>query len=273
MHSKVISLNQDPLGVPGDLIWKQGPLEIYAAPLKGGGRGVILFNRHLVGPPTPITVPWELLGYPSDVAVTVRELYGQQDLGEFTQEFTARVYNGDVAVVRLEPKEPSEVYEQWRPWETGPAPAPSLAGSVTTASGGTSAFATVANPTSSSSVAAAAGGIALPGVILPSSISSSSSGMQQQQTSTPSSAAAAAAGNAVPGVMLGEAEQVGKTLPCAGAGVGVTKSWMAGAAVAAEVRERSAVWRASRSYRKDRDRAAKRRFRGQEQQQTRKWVV
>jgi hypothetical protein len=45
---EVIALNQDPLGVPGDLVWKQGPKEVYATPLADGGRGVVLFNRHSV---------------------------------------------------------------------------------------------------------------------------------------------------------------------------------------------------------------------------------
>jgi hypothetical protein len=40
---------QDPLGVPAELVWKQGPLETYAGPLQGGDRVVVLFNNHMNG--------------------------------------------------------------------------------------------------------------------------------------------------------------------------------------------------------------------------------
>jgi alpha-galactosidase len=45
---EVIAAHQDELGVAGELIWKQGPREVYAAPLKGGARAVVFFNRHLI---------------------------------------------------------------------------------------------------------------------------------------------------------------------------------------------------------------------------------
>jgi alpha-galactosidase len=44
--SDVIALSQDKLGVAGDLIWKEGPNEVYAMPLSDGSRGVVMFNRH-----------------------------------------------------------------------------------------------------------------------------------------------------------------------------------------------------------------------------------
>eukprot|EP00884_Botryococcus_braunii_P001120 jgi/Botrbrau1/11008/Bobra.101_1s0006.1 len=55
LAQEVIEVNQDPLGVAGDLVWKQGPYEVYAGPLKGGGRAVVLFKpallRHAVSHP------------------------------------------------------------------------------------------------------------------------------------------------------------------------------------------------------------------------------
>lgn len=38
-------MNQDVLGVAGDLVHKEGPKEIYAAPLADGSRAVLLLNR------------------------------------------------------------------------------------------------------------------------------------------------------------------------------------------------------------------------------------
>lgn len=47
----------------GELVWKQGPREVYAAPLSGGGRAVVFFNRHLVQyRPTRITGERDGLG-------------------------------------------------------------------------------------------------------------------------------------------------------------------------------------------------------------------
>ncbi|KAK9811915.1 hypothetical protein WJX72_012363 [[Myrmecia] bisecta] len=51
--AEVIAANQDPLGVAGDLIWKEGPIEVYAGPLQGGDRAVVLFNRHVDGTQYP----------------------------------------------------------------------------------------------------------------------------------------------------------------------------------------------------------------------------
>jgi alpha-galactosidase len=46
LSNEVIALSQDILGVAGDLIWKEGPNEVYAMPLSDGSRGVVLFNRY-----------------------------------------------------------------------------------------------------------------------------------------------------------------------------------------------------------------------------------
>jgi hypothetical protein len=102
LFPQVIALNQDPMGVPGDLIWKEGPLEIYAAPLDNDERGIILFTRHWVGSPTDITVHWEQVGWDPDTVAEVRDLYARRDLGVFTGSFTAKqLDNGDVAVLRV----------------------------------------------------------------------------------------------------------------------------------------------------------------------------
>jgi hypothetical protein len=88
--------------VAGDLIWKEGPLEIYAAPLENDERGIILFTRHWVGSPTDITVHWEQVGWSPDTVAEVRDLYARRDLGVFTGSFTAKqLDNGDVAVLRV----------------------------------------------------------------------------------------------------------------------------------------------------------------------------
>jgi len=43
---EVIAVNQDALGVAGDVVWQEGPLIIYAGPLQDGSRAVVMINRH-----------------------------------------------------------------------------------------------------------------------------------------------------------------------------------------------------------------------------------
>eukprot|EP00879_Flechtneria_rotunda_P008435 GHRR01008836.1.p1 GENE.GHRR01008836.1~~GHRR01008836.1.p1 ORF type:complete len:278 (+),score=75.71 GHRR01008836.1:1623-2456(+) len=108
MHVKtqVIAINQDALGVAGDIIWKEGPGEIWAGPVLGDARAVVLFNRHHDGDPTTLKVTWEQLGYdttqPGFKAV-VRDLYAEQDLGQFEKGYEAKVGCHNVAVLKITP--------------------------------------------------------------------------------------------------------------------------------------------------------------------------
>ena len=42
---EVIAVNQDPLGVAGDLVWKQGPLEVGDSSLRGSSPIMIIGRR------------------------------------------------------------------------------------------------------------------------------------------------------------------------------------------------------------------------------------
>lgn len=114
---EVIAVNQDPLGVPGDLIWKQGALEVYAAPLSGGARAVVMFNRHTTDSQyatSNITVTWEQLGLPADAQCGVRDLYTRMDLGKFTEEFSSPVGLHDVVATKITCRTSGS--SDWRPW-------------------------------------------------------------------------------------------------------------------------------------------------------------
>jgi hypothetical protein len=87
---------------------QEGPLEIWAGPLDGDARAVVLFNRHHAGLPEQITVTWAQLGYKSGFKAAVRDLYAEKDLGVYEQGFTATVANYDVAVLKVShPVKPS----------------------------------------------------------------------------------------------------------------------------------------------------------------------
>ena len=65
MNKEVIAVDQDPLGVQASRLAKEGDSEIWARPLKGGGRAVALLNRATA--PHDITVTWEQLRYPDNL--------------------------------------------------------------------------------------------------------------------------------------------------------------------------------------------------------------
>eukprot|EP01024_Parvocaulis_polyphysoides_P045805 TRINITY_DN4294_c0_g2_i2.p1 TRINITY_DN4294_c0_g2~~TRINITY_DN4294_c0_g2_i2.p1 ORF type:complete len:478 (-),score=35.65 TRINITY_DN4294_c0_g2_i2:396-1676(-) len=121
---EVIQLNQDELGVPGDLIGKQGSQEIYACPLTNGSRGVVLLNRDVIAVRQQqseisinITVNWEQLGWPAQLRATVRDLFLEEDIGIFSGFYTARVQPLDVVVLRISPLHQTHI--DWNPWDHG----------------------------------------------------------------------------------------------------------------------------------------------------------
>ena len=94
-------------------------MQVYAGPLKGGSRAVVLFNRHSITTQYPIsnvTVTWEQLGYPSDAQATVRDLHAEKDVGVFAEAFTTGVDIHDAVMVKITPLKSQQKYEEWRPW-------------------------------------------------------------------------------------------------------------------------------------------------------------
>ena len=78
---EVIAVNQDTLGREGRRIAKNGDLEVWAKPLSGGNRAVILFNRGTAE--SEISVSWDQIGYPNHIPAKVRDLWAHKDLGSF----------------------------------------------------------------------------------------------------------------------------------------------------------------------------------------------
>ena len=152
---EVIAVNQDDLGVAGDLVWRQGtkrvggqdittaglavalyalwaihphphPLlishtcsQIYAGPLSAGARAVVLANFQTPTsqyPRSNITVFWEQIGLQPGQRARVRDLYARRDLGVYNGAFTAAVAVRDVAALRVTPLE-GPLDDGWRPWQ------------------------------------------------------------------------------------------------------------------------------------------------------------
>jgi hypothetical protein len=76
------TLSQDPLGIPGDLVWAERRIQVWAAPIRGGGRGVVVLNRDgdRSGKPASFRLLWKYLGYPKHARLAVRDLYARDAL-------------------------------------------------------------------------------------------------------------------------------------------------------------------------------------------------
>jgi alpha-galactosidase len=98
-NREVIAVDQDRLGIEGRRVLKDGDGEVWARPLKDGGRAVVLLNR---GPaPRRVSVSWEALGYPADLAAEVRDLWTGKVSKRVSGAFSAVVPPHAVVMVKI----------------------------------------------------------------------------------------------------------------------------------------------------------------------------
>jgi alpha-galactosidase len=96
-NAEVIDIDQDSLGKQAKIVRKNQQELVLAKPLEDGSVAVGLFN--LSEGPLTLSVDWK------DVAksgkLTVRDVWRQRNIGEFTNSFKSRVGAHDVVLVRL----------------------------------------------------------------------------------------------------------------------------------------------------------------------------
>lgn len=101
LNREVIAIDQDTLGIQGRRVRKTGDLEVWAKPLAGGGRAVLLLNR---GPgPAEITADWADLDYPRHLKAKIRDLWAHKDLPSRAGAYTATVPSHGVAMITVQP--------------------------------------------------------------------------------------------------------------------------------------------------------------------------
>ncbi|MDG0833001.1 alpha-galactosidase [Pelomonas saccharophila] len=98
-NREVIAIDQDRLGIQASRAQKQGDLEVWARPLEGGGRAVVLLNRSEKA--QPISVDWETLNLPRALRLRVRDLWQHHDLPAATGSYSADVAPHGVVMLRL----------------------------------------------------------------------------------------------------------------------------------------------------------------------------
>lgn len=99
-NKEVIAIDQDALGIQGKRVSKKGDLEVWARPLKGGGRAIVLLNRSLTT--QAITVDWEMLNLPEQLSMKVRDLWQKKNLAKAKGSITADVVSHGVVMLRLD---------------------------------------------------------------------------------------------------------------------------------------------------------------------------
>ncbi len=100
-NKEVIAVDQDPLGAQARRVSKQGDLEVWARPLKGGGRAVVLLNRGRA--PATVRVDWAMLDYPETLPAKVRDLWAGKDLGARKGGHEAQVAPHGVVMLKVTP--------------------------------------------------------------------------------------------------------------------------------------------------------------------------
>jgi alpha-galactosidase len=100
-NADVIAVDQDPLGMQARRLWKQGDLEIWARPLKGGDEAVVLFNRG--ASPAGMAVDWDLLNLPAALRADVKDLWSGKVTRRVHGSYGATVAAHGVVMVRITP--------------------------------------------------------------------------------------------------------------------------------------------------------------------------
>jgi alpha-galactosidase len=101
-NREVIAVDQDPLGMQGRRVKRNGEQEVWSKQLADGGRAVVLFNR---GPNAAnISVSWTDIGYPQHLSASVRDLWAGKDMGKLSGTFSAEVPSHGVVMVTIKPQ-------------------------------------------------------------------------------------------------------------------------------------------------------------------------
>jgi alpha-galactosidase len=101
LNQEIIAVNQDPLGIPGDRLYKfDSGGQIWAKPLSNKDFAVIFYNYNFFGS-VEMVLNWSDLGFSATASLKVRDLWLHEDIGVFYQNFKAKVAGHDVLMIRV----------------------------------------------------------------------------------------------------------------------------------------------------------------------------
>jgi len=94
LNTEIIQVNQDSLGRQGSRISNSNGLQVWSRDLVGGNVAVVLFNSNSPSSSsnstTPISFTMSSVGL-TGISVLIRDLYLHQDLGIFSNSYSASV--------------------------------------------------------------------------------------------------------------------------------------------------------------------------------------
>lgn len=97
---EVIAIDQDPLGIQGHIIRKEGQVSIWGGKkLFDGSQAVLIFNQN--NSPSQVSISWEEFGFSRKADLYVRDLWKHQTSGPINQGLTVTVPPNDVIMLRL----------------------------------------------------------------------------------------------------------------------------------------------------------------------------
>jgi alpha-galactosidase len=99
-NEEVIAVDQDPAGIQGTRVVDNGDLEVWMKPLcrhEGPEKAVALLNRRSNS--ADISVSFDAIGISG--SATVRDLWAHQDLGQYSDSFSANVPSHGVVMVKI----------------------------------------------------------------------------------------------------------------------------------------------------------------------------
>lgn len=99
LNREIIAIDQDRLGKQAARVAKNGPLEVWARPLADGGRAVLFLNRGTE--PASVSIEWTVLGYPTHLKASVRDLWLAKWLSLAVGHVVAKVNPHEAVVYRI----------------------------------------------------------------------------------------------------------------------------------------------------------------------------
>ena len=97
---EAIGINQDPLGIQGRIVRRNGKVEIWAGKrLFDGSQAVLVFNQGAA--PADVQVAWSDIGLAESAALYVRNLWTHQTTGPHRGGISVTVAPNDVALLRI----------------------------------------------------------------------------------------------------------------------------------------------------------------------------
>src|SRR5207248_2415308 len=100
-NKDLIAIDQDPLGIQGRRVKKDGDLEVWSKELSDGTRAVALLNRS--EGEKEISVAWTEIGYPELLKASVHDLWSGKTAENIQGKYSASVPSHGAVVIRIIP--------------------------------------------------------------------------------------------------------------------------------------------------------------------------